>query len=81
MTAHTRIERIPHWPQMMLQKTAAAYCELSVAAFEREIASGVLPMPVILGGKPHWHREQIDQCLAALAGAGDWRASSNLYAA
>lgn len=66
---------------MMLRKTAAAYCELSEAAFEREVASGALPMPVLLGGKPHWHREQIDQHLADLAGAGDWRATSKLYAA
>ena len=72
---------LPFWPAMMLQKTAAAYCELSVAAFEREVATGTLPMPVILGGKPHWHREQIDAMLADLSGAGDWRSSSNLYAA
>jgi len=71
----------PYWPAMMLRKTAAAYCELSEAAFEREVASGALPMPVLLGGKPHWHREQIDQHLADMSGAGDWRASSNLYAA
>jgi len=80
VNAPTRIERIPDWPAMMLRKTAAAYCELSEAAFEREIASGVLPMPVILGGKPHWHRDQIDEHLANLAGTGDWRASINLYA-
>lgn len=71
----------PYWPAMMLRKTAAAYCELTEAAFEREVSTGALPMPVLLGGKPHWHREQIDQALADLAGAGDWRAQSNLYAA
>lgn len=31
----------PYWPAMMLRKTAAAYCELSEAAFEREVASGL----------------------------------------
>lgn len=71
----------PYWPAMMLRKTAAAYCDMSEAAFEREVASGTLPMPVIFGGKPHWHRDQIDQHLADIAGVGDWRASSNLYAA
>lgn len=64
---------------MMLCKTAAAYLDLSEAAFEREVSSGTLPMPVILGSKPHWHREQIDAMLADLSGAGDWRATSNLY--
>lgn len=72
-------EKLPDWPAMMLRKTAAAYLDLSEAAFEREVSSGALPMPVLLGGKPHWHREQIDQHLADMTGAGDWRATSNLY--
>jgi len=72
-------DKLPYWPAMMLRKTAAAYLDLSEAAFEREVSSGTLPMPVILGNKPHWHREQIDAMLADLSGAGDWRATSNLY--
>ncbi len=72
-------DKLPYWPAMMLRKTAAAYLDISEAAFEREVSSGTLPMPVILGGKPHWHREQIDAMLADLSGAGDWRSSSNLY--
>lgn len=72
-------EKLPYWPAMMLRKTAAAYLDMSEAAFEREVASGALPMPVFLGRKPHWHREQVDQHLADMSGTGDWRATSNLY--
>jgi len=72
-------DKLPYWPAMMLRKTAAAYLDMSEPAFEREVSSGTLPMPVILGNKPHWHREQIDAMLADLTGAGDWRARSNLY--
>lgn len=72
-------DKLPYWPAMMLRKTAASYLDLSEAALEREVSSGILPLPVNLGGKPHWHREQIDATLADLSGAGDWRAQSNLY--
>lgn len=72
-------DKLPYWPAMMLRKTAAAYLDMSEAAFEREVSSGTLPMPVILGNKPHWHRDQIDTMLADLSGAGDWRATSKLY--
>ena len=70
------------WPAMMLQKTAAAYVELSVAAFEREIIAGNLPGPVKLGGKDHWHRRELDDALDKLTGrAIDWRKESKLYGA
>lgn len=71
----------PYWPAMMLRKTAAAYCDMSEAAFEREVASGTLPLPIIFGGKPHWSRTQVDEYLAQLTGEDDWRATSSLYAA
>jgi len=71
--------KLPYWPAMMLRKTAAAYLDMAETAFEREVSSGVLPMPVILGGKRHWHRDQIDQYLALLISGGDWRATANLY--
>lgn len=65
---------------MMLQKTAAAYVELSVAAFEREIIAGNLPQPVTLGNKPHWHRRELDAYLDRLTGnGGNWRDESPLY--
>ena len=70
------------WPVMMLRKTAAEYLELSEAAFEREVMSGVLPAAIMLGGKSHWYRRELDKYLDQLVGAGgDWRAESKLYAA
>lgn len=81
MTAHTRIERIPHWPQMMTRKLAADYCCLSEAQFEREIIDGRLPNPVKLGGRDHWHKPALDQHLERIAGqAYDWRSESPIYA-
>ena len=65
---------------MMLRKTAAAYCDMSEAAFEREVSKGRLPAPVMFGGKPHWHRVSIDRDLERIAGiVSDWRAKSPLY--
>ena len=70
------------WPAMMLRKTAAAYVELSEAAFEREIIAGNLPGPVKLGSRDHWHRKQLDDYLDRLTGnGGDWRLKSDLYRA
>lgn len=70
------------WPAMMKRKTAAAYCDLSEAALEREVLSGRIHSPVILGGRAHWHRETLDADLKRIAGVGgDWRSESNLYAA
>lgn len=74
-----RETKLPYWPAAMLRKTAAAYLDMSEAAFQREVACGALPLPIVLGGKPHWHRDAIDQRLADLSGVGDWRASSKLY--
>ena len=70
---------LPFWPAMMLRKTAAAYCDLSEAAFDREVSDGRLPSPVVFGGKLHWRRTAIDTALDRLTGAGDWRAKSKLY--
>lgn len=69
-------------PQMMKRKTAAQYCDMSEAAFEREVIAGRLPQPVILGGRDHWHRPSIDKALSHLAGdwSADWRKDSPLYA-
>lgn len=59
------------WPQAMKRKTAAAYCEISIAAFEAAIAKGQLPTPFTLGGRDHWHKPALDKGLERLAG-GDW---------
>ncbi len=57
------------WPRMMKRATAAQYCDLTVAAFEREIAGGRLPGPTMLGGKEHWCRKELDRALDHLTGA------------
>jgi predicted DNA-binding transcriptional regulator AlpA len=70
------------WPRMMKCLTAALYCDLSVAEFEREVAAGRLPMPVKLGNSEHWSQTAIDEMLNRLTGdsKSDWRKGSPLYA-
>ncbi len=69
------------WPAMMLRKNAARYCDLTEEAFEREVVAGRLPMPVIFGERPHWHRATLDKHLERIAGAvNDWRSKSPVYA-
>lgn len=66
---------LPTWPAMLKRRTAAAYCDLSPAEFEREVNAGTLPLPVKLGNSEHWSRRKLDEALDALNGeAGDWRA-------
>lgn len=67
MTAHS----IPAWPGMMKRKTAAAYCDMSIPSFEKEIAAGRLPSGVVFGGCLHWHKEALDKALARIAGELD----------
>lgn len=73
--------RAPDWPRMMRRQTAALYCDLSIAEFEREVLNGRLPLPVKLGNSEHWSRIAIDETLGRLTGeAGhNWRAGSKLY--
>lgn len=56
------------WPEAMRRKTAAAYCDVSEAAFEREVFSGRLPQPFKLGGRDHWRKAAIDSALDFLTG-------------
>jgi len=58
--------RFPDWPEMMRQRTAAAYLDLSESAFIREVYRGTLPDPVVLGGRQSWSREEIDAAVARL---------------
>lgn len=74
---------VPHWPRMMKRATACAYLDLSAAEMEREIASGRLPHPVMLGNGLHWSRAEIDTYLERLTGESpddDWRKGTKLYA-
>lgn len=59
------------WPASMKRATAAQYCDMSEAAFEREIIAGRLPAGVIFGGREHWSRDAIDRALVALTGTGN----------
>jgi len=56
------------WPMMMKVKTAAAYCDMSVSAFQREVTAGNLPGPASLGRVDHWHRPTLDRALSLIAG-------------
>ena len=58
------------WPAMMKRQTAASYCDLSEAAFEREVAGGRLPPPVTLGGRDHWSKAAMDRALSLISGEG-----------
>ncbi len=71
----------PYPPRMMLRPRAAHYCDLTETLFEREVAAGRLPPPVMLGGKEHWSKVALDEALERLAGdrLPDWRGTSNLY--
>jgi predicted DNA-binding transcriptional regulator AlpA len=59
---------------MLRRATAALYCDLSAAEFEREVSTGRLPHPVRLGNHPHWDRGELDEALNRLVGkTRDWR--------
>ncbi len=58
--------RFPDWPEMMRQRTAAAYLDLSESAFIREVYRGILPDPVVLGGRQSWSRQELDAALTRL---------------
>ena len=71
----------PYWPRMMRRDLASLYLDISEAAFEREVASGRLPMPVKLGNRERWSRTALDEAIERIAGerGEDWRAQSPLY--
>lgn len=76
----------PDWPRMMRRATAAAYCDMKAADFEREVLAGRLPDPVNLGGEERWSRSRLDESLDRLTGDAaperpkDWRGDQPLYA-
>lgn len=59
------------WPAMMQRKTAAEYCDMSIASFEKEIIAGRLPSGVMFGGREHWRKDAIDAAIARLGGGSD----------
>jgi len=66
---------------MMKRATAAAFCDLSEAEFDREVACGRLPMPVKFGSKDHWSHQHLVDAIAKIEGtvANDWRSSARHY--
>ena len=65
--------RFPDWLEMMRQRTAAAYLDLSESAFIREVYRGTLPNPILLGGRQSWSRHEIDASIAQLLTAAKRR--------
>ncbi len=72
---------VPDWPRLMKRSTAAKCCEMSEAAFEREVIAGRLPQPIMIGGAEHWSLAQIDAAIERLSGAAkrDWREDAPIY--
>ena len=70
------------WPRAMKRATAAAYCDMSIASFDREVTLGRLPAPILLGGLDHWSQTSIDQHIERLENdaANDWRSKVPIYA-
>lgn len=54
------------WPRLMSKATAAAYCELSLAAFADWVRKGRLPKR--LRGTQRWDRAAIDDALDRVSG-------------
>ena len=52
----------------MKRATAAAYCDMSESAFEREVLSGRFPAPFTVGGRDHWCRNALDRALDLITG-------------
>lgn len=72
MTAPAR----PYWPRLMKLASAADYCDLAPAAFEREVFAGKFPPGLMVGGKLHWDIRALDKAIDALTGGEDepeWR--------
>lgn len=63
------------WPRLMKLANAAAYCDMTPAAFMREVGSGRLPVGRVIGKKEHWDKAALDTAIDALMGGGDsdWR--------
>lgn len=66
--------KAPSWPLLLKRDLAAIACDLKLAEFERAVAEGVLPQPVLLAGVEVWSIKAIEAALDTLTGASDdWR--------
>ncbi len=51
----------PYWPRVMRREKAAAYLDLSVSLFDREVADGRIPGPMpITASVKGWVRDDLD---------------------
>lgn len=52
---------LPYWPRVLRREKAAAYLDLSVSLFDREVAEGQIPAPVtITATVKGWVRDDLD---------------------
>lgn len=68
----------PYWPKLMRRPDATRYVSMTVAEFEKAVATGALPMPKRIGSVERWDRDEID---AYINGENDWRKAQPAYAA
>lgn len=61
---------LPYWPALLRREKAAAYCDASIAAFEREVFVGRMPQAILFDGRERWSRAMIDQAIERLFGDG-----------
>ncbi len=61
---------LPYWPRVLRREKAAAYLDLSVSLFDREVAEGRLPPPVVItAGVKGWVRDVLDAWIDDRMGA------------
>jgi len=67
--------RAPAWPLTLRRDLAAVALDMSLPQFERAVASGELPQPIMLGGEERWSVKAIETAIGRLTGedAKDWR--------
>lgn len=61
------LEGLPDWPALMTAPMAAAFLSLSEADFNRGVAHGVLPAPLMVIGRTLWSRAALERFCDASA--------------
>jgi predicted DNA-binding transcriptional regulator AlpA len=62
----------PYWPRVLRREKAAAYLDLSISLFDREVSDGHLPPPVaITATVKGWVREDLDAWIDGRRAAQD----------
>jgi hypothetical protein len=59
------VDRLPGWPLMLSEETAAAFLSVPVAAFQRAVARGTLPPARLVAEKRRWSRLDLERALHA----------------